>query len=144
LEDRIQGIQRRMDERATWLRMLDEVSRSLPGAAWIASLSVEPDGNVNLSGYAATASALIRALEETETLGSVELASPATRAAVGGRELEAYNIRGILRGSLADSARTASADSAQRSDDTGRGPGSDQAGGGDGDGADALDLGNDP
>lgn len=101
LEDRIVAVQGRMQERATWLRLLNEVSNALPAGAWIANLSVDAGGEVTLSGYAATASALIPALDATDALQSVELAAPATRANVGGRELEAFNIRGALKGSSA-------------------------------------------
>ena len=107
LEARIGAVQRRMEERAAWMRLLSEVSSALPAGAWIANLSVESGGEVSLSGYAATASSLIPALEATDALESVELAAPATRAAVDTRELEAFNIRAVLQGSPADSAAAA-------------------------------------
>jgi Tfp pilus assembly protein PilN len=103
LEDRIAAVEDRMGERAAWIRLLNEISTDLPGGAWISSLAVEPGGEVSLSGYAATASSLIPALERTAALGAVELAAPATRAGVQGRDLEAFNIRAILEGSPADS-----------------------------------------
>lgn len=109
LEDRMLALEARMEERSRWLALLNELSRSLPAGAWIASLSVEGTGEVSLSGYAATASALVPALEESSALTAVELASPAMRAPVGNRELEAFNIHAVLEGSPADSAARSSA-----------------------------------
>lgn len=107
LEDRIAAVQGRMEQRAAWLRMMKEISSALPTSAWIGSLSVAPDGDVSLSGYATTASALVPALQATDALDRVEFAAPATRANIGRRELEAFNIRAILQGSPADSSRAA-------------------------------------
>jgi Tfp pilus assembly protein PilN len=113
LEDRIAAVQRRMEQRAAWLRLLNEISSALPQTAWVGNLAVEPGGDVTLSGYAATASALIPALEATEALDRVEFAAPATRANIGQRELEAFNIRAVLARSAADSAAAASGSAAQ-------------------------------
>jgi Tfp pilus assembly protein PilN len=107
LEGRIASLQADMDERAAWMRLLNEVSTALPSGAWIANLSIDQGGEVSLSGYAATASSLVPALEETQPLKAVEFATAATRAAVGDRELEAFNIRAVLAESSADSARAA-------------------------------------
>jgi hypothetical protein len=103
LENRIGAVQRRMEQRAAWLHLLQEVSTALPTTAWIGNLTVEPSGEVSLSGYAATASALIPALQATAALERVQFAAPTTRANVGRRELEAFNIRAVLQGSPADS-----------------------------------------
>ncbi|MFN2433037.1 MAG: PilN domain-containing protein [Gemmatimonadota bacterium] len=107
LEERIAAVQANLEQRAAWLRVPGRIGAALPDGAWIASLSIEEGGRVNLSGYAATASALIPALEATDVLTGVELAAPATRASVGTRELEAFNVRAVLAGSPADSARSA-------------------------------------
>ncbi len=104
LEGRIAAVQRRMEQRAAWLRLLQEISTALPQTAWVGNLTVEPNGEVSLSGYAATASALIPALQATAALERVQFAAPTTRANVGRRELEAFNIRAVLQGSPADSA----------------------------------------
>ena len=109
LEDRIAALERGMRERAVWLRTIADVSEALPERAWLGTLALEDGGGVTLSGYAATASALIPALEASESLREVELAAPATRATVAGRELEAFNIRGAIEGSAADSAVAAGA-----------------------------------
>jgi Tfp pilus assembly protein PilN len=98
-----------MRDRAVWLRTIADVSEALPGRAWLGTLALEEGGTVSLSGYAATASALIPALEASESLVNVELAAPATRATVAGRELEAFNIRGAIEGTAADSAAAADA-----------------------------------
>jgi Tfp pilus assembly protein PilN len=109
LEDRIAALERSMRDRAVWLRTIADVSEALPGRAWLGTLALEEGGTVSLSGYAATASALIPALEGSESLVNVELAAPATRATVAGRELEAFNIRGAIEGTAADSAAAADA-----------------------------------
>ncbi|HEY7530765.1 MAG TPA: PilN domain-containing protein [Gemmatimonadota bacterium] len=109
LEDRITALENAMRDRAVWLRTVADVSGALPGRAWLGTLALEEGGTVSLSGYAATASALIPALEASESLTNVELAAPATRATVAGRELEAFNIRGAIEGTAADSAAGAEA-----------------------------------
>jgi Tfp pilus assembly protein PilN len=104
LEGRIGAVQQRMEQRAAWLRLLNEISSALPRTAWIGNIAVEPTGEVSLSGYAATASSLIPALQATAALERVQFAAPATRVNIGQRELEAFNIRAVLQGSPADSA----------------------------------------
>ena len=111
-----------MAERSRWIAAAPALADALPDGAWLSTLTIENGGTVTLTGYARTASALIPTLERTQALAGVELAAPATRAEIGGRELEAFNIRAVLEGSPADSARTSPDTTGAAAGDVGSAP----------------------
>lgn len=70
------------------LPVLRELTELLPNDAWLTTVSFEAKG-IELTGQAATASALIPVLENSARLERVEFASPVTR----GRDREQFRIR---------------------------------------------------
>jgi general secretion pathway protein L len=70
------------------LPVLRELTDLLPVDAWLTSLTLDAKG-IELTGQAATASALIPLLENSPRFQGVEFASPVTR----GRDKEQFRIR---------------------------------------------------
>ena len=70
------------------LKVLRELTDTLPGDAWLTTMSLDAKG-VELTGQAGAASALIPVLENSPRFERVEFASPVTR----GRDKEQFRIR---------------------------------------------------
>ena len=59
-------------------KALRELSIRLPSSAWLTSLSIDEEGKIQLQGYAARASDIIRPLDSSGLFKNVEFASPVT------------------------------------------------------------------
>jgi hypothetical protein len=84
INSRKQQLNEFLSKRGLLIHALSELSARLPASAWLTNLSIDEQGRVQIQGYAARASEIIRPLDGSKLFRNVEFSSPVTIA--GGRE----------------------------------------------------------
>lgn len=82
LSEKYRALTAHLQARDRNLELMRELSRALPAAAWLASYGYQ-DGTVTISGFAASASEVQKALEDTAVFKDVQFTTSVTRDASG-------------------------------------------------------------
>lgn len=78
LSARRQYLEEYISARSKHIKALRELSSRLPSSAWLTGMSMDENGKIQLQGYAARASEIIRPLDSSSLFKNVEFASPVT------------------------------------------------------------------
>ncbi len=71
----VNALQRVRDEYVPRARLLDEMTRLLPDTAWVTDMRID-GGNVDITGLAASAANIVRALERSSTFAEATMTAP--------------------------------------------------------------------